>query len=76
MYCFFCSLCKLCIVYFFFMRCEMGECSIQLAVNVQIPAEYGGLGGKAVYIGMCIQNMLSPLNILLLLSSECSDFDF
>lgn len=25
---------------------------IQLAVNVQIPLEYGGLGGKAIYIGM------------------------
>jgi RAD51-like protein 2 len=24
---------------------------IQLAINVQIPVEYGGLGGKAVYIG-------------------------
>lgn len=24
---------------------------IQLAVNVQIPVEYGGLGGKAIYIG-------------------------
>lgn len=58
------------------MLCEMGECSIQLAVNVQIPADYGGLGGKAVYIGMCIQNMLTPLNILLLLSPECSAFWF
>ncbi|XP_047982723.1 DNA repair protein RAD51 homolog 3 [Salvia hispanica] len=26
------------------------QLGIQLAVNVQIPAEYGGLGGKAVYI--------------------------
>lgn len=24
---------------------------IQLAVNVQIPVYYGGLGGKAIYIG-------------------------
>lgn len=24
---------------------------IQLAVNVQIPDEFGGLGGKAIYIG-------------------------
>lgn len=30
----------------------MDKCSIQLAVNAQIPADYGGLGGKAVYIGM------------------------
>lgn len=27
---------------------------IQLAVNVQIPADYGGLDGKAVYIGQCV----------------------
>lgn len=26
---------------------------IQLAVNVQIPDEFGGLGGKAIYIGNC-----------------------
>jgi len=26
-------------------------CRIQLAVNVQIPQGYGGLGGKAIYIG-------------------------
>lgn len=29
------------------------NCRIQLAVNVQIPVEYGGLGGKAIYIGKC-----------------------
>ncbi|GJM94100.1 hypothetical protein PR202_ga10716 [Eleusine coracana subsp. coracana] len=27
------------------------QLGIQLAINVQIPVEYGGLGGKAVYIG-------------------------
>ncbi|MBL1810932.1 DNA repair and recombination protein RadA, partial [Klebsiella pneumoniae] len=26
------------------------QLGIQLAINVQIPVEYGGLGGKAVYI--------------------------
>lgn len=26
---------------------------IQLAVNVQIPVDLGGLGGKAVYVGQC-----------------------
>lgn len=25
---------------------------IQLSVNVQIPREFGGLGGKAIYVGM------------------------
>lgn len=27
---------------------------IQLAINVQIPVDYGGLGGKAIYIGSCL----------------------
>lgn len=27
------------------------NCRIQLAVNVQIPVDLGGMGGKAVYIG-------------------------
>jgi len=27
-------------------------CSTQLAVDVQIPDEFGGLNGEAIYIGM------------------------
>ncbi|KDO85795.1 hypothetical protein CISIN_1g0364642mg, partial [Citrus sinensis] len=30
------------------------QLGIQLAVNVQIPVEFGGLGGKAIYIGKCL----------------------
>ncbi|KAL6007945.1 hypothetical protein ACLOJK_033450 [Asimina triloba] len=56
---------------------EATPCRMQLAINVQIPVDYGGLGGKAVYIDAegsfrveracqiaeaCIQDMLdSPL---------------
>ena len=28
-----------------------GICRMQLAINVQIPYDFGGLGGKAIYIG-------------------------
>lgn len=31
---------------------------IQLAVNIQIPLEYGGLGGKAIYFGMSLNYIL------------------
>lgn len=30
------------------------QIGIQLSVNVQIPREFGGLGGKAIYIGMLL----------------------
>ena len=29
-------------------------CSMQLAVDVQIPDEFGGLNGEAIYIGIAI----------------------
>ncbi|XP_057500960.1 DNA repair protein RAD51 homolog 3 isoform X2 [Actinidia eriantha] len=31
-------------------KTQFGICRIQLAVNVQIPVDFGGLGGKAIYI--------------------------
>lgn len=34
------------------LKLGLNICRIQLAVNVQIPVEYGGHGGKAVYIGI------------------------
>lgn len=34
--------------------CFTAPYSMQLAVDVQIPAAFGGIGGKAVYIGGCM----------------------
>lgn len=45
-------------------------CSIQLAVNVQIPVDFGGLGGKAVYIGQCV-NFFFCLILFLTKVSSC-----
>lgn len=39
---------------------------IQLAVNVQIPYDYGGVGGKAIYIGKSLAPCLLSLIINLL----------
>ncbi|KAG1359571.1 putative DNA repair protein RAD51 [Cocos nucifera] len=46
------------------------QLGIQLAVNVQIPVEYGGLGGKAVYIGRCPIILLLVINLIMLFPSH------
>jgi len=40
-------------------------CRIQLAVNVQIPLDYGGLGGKAIYIGKSLNYIVIHIHHLM-----------
>lgn len=40
------------------IECFTAPYSMQLAVDVQIPAAFGGIGGKAVYIGGCMVAIL------------------
>lgn len=38
-------------------------CSIQLAIDVQLPHSFGGLGSKAIYIGESKRSKLSGIRI-------------
>lgn len=61
--------------FYFFNIMDNAKCRIQLAVNVQIPADCGGLGGKAIYIGtIYLGYELCFLSILVQLSPEYSVF--
>jgi hypothetical protein len=46
-------------------KCSADEnpCRIQLAINVQIPVELGGLGGQAIYIGNTLFDVPNTVSI-------------
>ena len=55
-------------------KCEADEnpCRIQLAINVQIPVEFGGLGGQAIYIGNVLFDVPNTLPIFVCYVSQSS----
>lgn len=63
-----CFCCKFVSVKFGFVTVKdtIKVCRIQLAVNVQIPVDFGGLGGKAIYIGKS-HDVINGFQVLALL---------